>query len=65
MIADDEPMGRTPCAPCEPGGRADVCDFVIDYGHDAVDAGVAATAVSRALRQAADEIEVRYAGASA
>jgi len=64
-MTDDESMRRTSGVTDEPGGRADVCDFAIDYGHDAVDAGVAAKDVSRALRQAADEIEVRYAGASA
>jgi isopropylmalate/homocitrate/citramalate synthase len=53
----DEPMRRTPGVSYEPDDRADVLDFVADYGFDAIDAGVPKASVVAALREAADEIE--------
>jgi hypothetical protein len=40
-----------------PDDRTDVLDYVADYGHDAVDAGVPPAAVASALREAAREID--------
>jgi hypothetical protein len=55
----DEPMRRTPGITYEPESRLDVLDFVADYAHDAVDAGVDRDEVVAALRDVADEVEDR------
>jgi len=53
-------MRRTPGVNYEPSTKSDVLDFVADYAHDAVDAGVHDHAVVRALEEAAEEIEAEY-----
>jgi len=57
----DEPMRRTPGVTYEPADKADVLDFVADYGLDAIDAGVDPMTVVIALEEAAKEIEERDA----
>ena len=53
----NEAMRRTPGVNYEPDGYVDVLDFVADYSHDAIDAGVSQEKVAEALRDAADELE--------
>lgn len=55
----EKPMRRTPGVNYEPSSRADVEDFVADYSYDAVDAGVNAFQVVRALEEVAQKIEKR------
>jgi len=56
----EDTMRRTPGVNYEPSTEANVLDFVADYAHDAIDAGVPEDAVVRALEEAAEEIEAEY-----
>ncbi|SFT06391.1 hypothetical protein [Halostagnicola kamekurae] len=53
----DEMMRWTPGVNYEPDSRTDVEDFVVDYGYDAIDAGVHPKQVAATIRAVADELE--------